>query len=154
MTAMTDFMENKFIDWFFRGQAIGITGATAAAGTGPANLYYGLFTSAPTDSSGGTEVSGGSYTRVGVASSAANMAATDAAGSTANPSAGNTGSTSNNAAITFPAMPAATVTHFGAFDALSGGHLLFFGPLTTPKVLGAGETPSFAIGAFTFQIDN
>lgn len=154
MAAMTNFMENRLIDWFFRGQAIGITGATAAAGTGPANLYYGLLTAAPSDSSGGTEVVGGSYARVGVASSAANMAATDGAGSTAATSAGTNGTTSNNAAITFPAMPAVTVTHFGAYDALSGGHLLFFGPLTAPKALSAGEAPSFPISAFTFQIDN
>ena len=31
MAAMTDFLENKLIDFLFRGQALGITGATAAA---------------------------------------------------------------------------------------------------------------------------
>lgn len=154
MAAMTDFLENKLIDWLFRAQAIGITGASAGAGTGPTTLYYGLFSASPNDAGGGTEVSGGSYARVGVTSSAANMAATDAPGSTANPSAGTSGTTSNNAAITFPAMPAVTVTHFGVFDALSGGHLLLQGALTTPKTLSAGEAPSFAVGAFTLQIDN
>ena len=47
MAAMSDFMENKLIDWLFRAQAIGITGASAAAGTGPSTLYVGLFTANP-----------------------------------------------------------------------------------------------------------
>ena len=41
MGSKSDFLENKLIDWFFRAQAIGITGASAAAGTGPATLYDG-----------------------------------------------------------------------------------------------------------------
>ena len=53
MAAMSDVLENKLIDWFFRGQAIGITGASAASGTGPTSLYVALLTAAPSDTGGG-----------------------------------------------------------------------------------------------------
>ena len=156
MAAMTDFLENKLIDWFFRAQAIGITGASAAAGTGPTSLYYGLFTAAPSDTGGGTEVSGGSYARVTVASSLANYAGTQSSGSTT-ASSGSGGLTSNNGTITFPAPSAnwGSVTHFGVFDASSGGNLLIHGALTVSKTINNGDAaPSFAAAAFTFQIDN
>ena len=56
MAAMTDYLENKLIDFLFRAQALGITGATAGAGTGPATLYVGLLTAAPSDSAAGTAI--------------------------------------------------------------------------------------------------
>ena len=156
MAAFTDFAENKLIDFLFRGQALGITGASAAAGTGPATLYLALFTAAPTDTGGGTEVSGGSYARVSVTSALANWAGTQAAASTT-ASSGTTGTTSNNAAVTFPAPTAAwgAVTSFGVFDAAAGGNLLIYGNLTTNKTVNNGDpAPSFSAAAFTFQIDN
>jgi len=156
MAAWSDFAENSLIDWFFRGQAIGITGASAGAGTGPANLYVGLYTTNPTDVGGGTEVSGGSYARVQVASSLANWAGTQSAGSSS-ASSGTGGTTSNNNAITFPTPSGnwGTVTGFGLFDAVSSGHLLVWGALTTNKTVNNGDpAPLFAAGALTFQIDN
>lgn len=155
MAAMTDYLENKLIDWFFRAQAIGITGATAAAGTGPANLYFGLLTAAPSDSSDGTEVSGGSYARVQVVSGTTTFANTQASGTGA--SSGTGGTTSNSSTITFPAPTGnwGSVTHFGVYDASSAGNLLIHGALTTAKTVNNGDAaPSFAAGAFTFQIDN
>lgn len=156
MAAMSDFLENKLIDWLMRGQAIGITGASAAAGTGPTNLYFGLLTAAPSDAGGGTEVTGGSYARVAVASTLANWAGTHGAGTTV-ASTGTTGTTSNNNAITFPAPTAnwGLVTHFGVYDASSGGNLLLWGALTVSKTINNGDAaPSFAAAAFSFQIDN
>ena len=156
MAAMSDFLENKLIDFLFRGQALGITGASAAAATGPTSLFYALLTAAPADAGGGTEVTGGSYARVAVASSLANYAGTQAAASIV-ASSGTTGTTSNNGTITFPAPTAnwGSVTHFGIYDATAAGNLLFWGALTTPKTVNNGDAaPSFAIGAFTLQIDN
>lgn len=156
MAAFSDFAENKIIDWLFRAQAIGITGATAAAGTGPATLYIGLLTATPTDSTGGTEVTGGSYARVAVTSSLANWAGTQAAASTT-ASTGTSGTTSNNAAITFPAPTAnwGTITGVGIYDAVSGGNLLIYSALTTSKTVNNGDAaPSFAAAALTFQLDN
>lgn len=156
MAALSDFLENKLIDFFFRAQALGVTGATAAAGTGPSTLYVALLTAAPSDAGGGTEVSGGSYARVAVTSSLANWAGTQAAASTT-ASSGTSGTTSNNSAITFPAPTAnwGVVTHVGVYDASTGGNLLFYSALTTSKTINNGDAaPSFAAAALTFQIDN
>ena len=134
MSAMSDYLENKLIDQLFRGQAAPTT----------TTLYVGLLTAAPSDSGGGTEVSGGSYARVAVTSSLANWAGTQTAGSTV-ASSGTGGQTSNNAAITFP-TPAATwgtVTHFGIYDASSGGNLLFWGALTISKTINQADTVTF-----------
>lgn len=156
MAAWSDFAENSLIDWFFRAQALGITGATAAAGTGPATLYVALFTAAPSDAGGGTEVTGGSYARVAVTSSLANWAGTQAAGSTT-ASTGTSGTTSNNGTITFPAPTAnwGVCTHVGVYDASTAGNLLFWSALTAPKTVNNGDAaPTFPAAALTFQIDN
>tara|TARA_R110000868_G_scaffold266060_1_gene524957 strand:- start:722 stop:1192 length:471 start_codon:yes stop_codon:yes gene_type:complete len=156
MAAMSDFLENKIIDWLFRGQAIGVTGASAAAGTGPTSVYVGLLTAAPSDTGGGTEVTGGSYARVTVASSLANWAGTQAAASTV-ASSGTTGTTSNNGSITFPAPTAnwGLITHFGIYDAVTTGNLLFYGALTTSKTVNSGDSaPLFSAAALSVQIDN
>lgn len=156
MAMLSDFMENKLIDWLFRAQAIGITGATAAAGTGPATLYVGLYTANPTDAAGGTEVTGGAYARVAVTSALTAWAGTQSAGSTV-ASSGTGGTTSNNAAITFPTPTAnwGTVTGFGIFDASTAGNLLIWGALTTNKTINNGDpAPSFAAAALSLQLDN
>lgn len=153
MAAFTDAFENKLIDWLLRGQTLGLATGT---GTGPTTTYIGLFTANPTDSTAGTEVSGGAYARVAVTSSLANWAGTQAAASTT-ASSGNTGTTSNNAAVTFPAPTGSwgVITGFGIFDAASGGNLLIYGALTTNKTVNNGDAaPSFAAAALTFQIDN
>lgn len=142
MAALSDYLENKLIDHILRGQAF----------TAPANVYVALFTAAPSDSGGGTEVSGGAYARVQVASTLENWAGTQSAGSTT-ASSGTGGQTSNNGAITFPAPSGAnwgTITHFGIFDASTGGNLLFHGALTASKSVNDGDSaPSFAAGALT-----
>lgn len=134
MSAMSDYLENKLIDQLFRGQT------APSSGT----LYIGLLTSAPSDAGGGTEVSGGSYARASVASSLANWAGTQAAGSTA-ASSGTGGATSNNGAISFPTPSATwgTVTHFGIYDASTGGNLLFWGALTISKTINQADTVTF-----------
>lgn len=154
MSAMSDVLENKFIDWFFRAQAFGITGASAGAGSGPTTLYVGLLTAAPSDAGGGTEVSGGSYARVAVTSSLANWAGTQSAGSTT-ASSGTGGQTSNNSAIAFPAPTAnwGSVTHFGIYDASSGGNLLIWGALAVAKTVNNGDAaPQFNAAALTITV--
>lgn len=146
MAAKTNYLENKLIDQIFRGQAFSF----------PATLYIALFTSTPSDTGGGTEVSGGSYARVGLACSLTNWAGTQSAGSTV-ASNGTGGTTSNNVAITFPTPTAAwgSITHFAIFDALSAGNMLFWGALNTPKTVNNGDpAPVFSAGALTYQEDN
>lgn len=146
MAALSNFLENKVIDQLFRGQAY----------TFPSTLYVGLFTAAPSDTGGGTEVSGGSYARVSVTASLANWAGTQAAGSTT-ASSGTSGTTSNNIAVTFPAPTAnwGSVTHVGIFDASTSGNLLIHGALTIPKTVNNGDSgPTFQASALSFQLDN
>lgn len=156
MSAQSDNFENKYIDWLFRGQALGLNGASAAAGSGPANLFISLKLAADSDSAQGAEVSGGSYARVQVASSLANWAGTQGAGTTA-VSSGTSGTTSNNNAITFPAPSAAwgQVVGYGIHDAATGGIELFYASLSTPKTINNGDpAPYFAPGSLTIQVDN
>lgn len=156
MAALTDIAENKLIDWLFRGQAFGLNGASAAAGSGPTSLYIGLFTTTPTDSSAGVEVSGGSYARVAVVSSLANWAGTQGAGTTV-ASSGTGGTTSNNNPVTFPAPSAnwGVITGVGIFDASAGGNLVAYAALTPNKTVNnADPAPYFPAASLSFQIDN
>ena len=144
--SLSNYLENKLVDAFLRGQAF----------TMPTTVYVALATTTGSDVACGTEVTGGSYARVAVTSSLANWAGTQSAGSTV-ASSGTGGTTSNNNAIAFPAPTAnwGSVTEFCVFDAASAGNLLFRAALTTPKTINNGDAaPSFAAGALTFQIDN
>lgn len=126
----SDFLENKILDH--------TTGKTSY--TMP-SVWVGLFTAAPSDAGGGTEVSGGSYARKSTAGADWNAAAS--------------GSTSNANAITFvtPTGSWGTATHFGLFDAATTGNLLWWGSLTTSKTIGSGDTASFAAGALVLTDD-
>lgn len=143
--ALTNTYENSMIDWLMRGQTL----------TPPTTGHVALFTACPTDSTAGTEVTGGSYARVSVAASLANWAGTQAAASTT-ASSGTGGTTSNNGVITYPAATADwnTVNCFGYMSASSGGTLIFYAALTSPRNITNGSTAAFAIGALTFQIDD
>lgn len=137
MSAMSDYMENKLVDQIFRGQAYSF----------PSTLYIGLLTTAPSDVGGGVEVSGGSYARQAIATSLANFAGTQSAGSTA-ASSGTGGATSNNVAITFPTPSAGwgTVVAFGIYDALTGGNLMFHATLNVAKTINQSDAVSFPAG--------
>lgn len=146
MTAMSNYLENKIVDHVLRGQNY----------TPPSTVYFALLTAAPSDTGGGTEVTGGAYARVAVTTSLANFAGTQSAGSTT-ASSGTGGTTSNNSTITFPAPTAnwGTVTHVAIYDASTSGNLLIYTALTTSKTINNGDTaPSFAAGQFTWQVDN
>lgn len=147
MSAKTDYLENKMIDWFFRGQAF----------TPPVTFYVGLFTSSPSDSAGGTEVSTSTtgYSRPSIAASLANFAGTQGAGSTV-ASSGTSGTTSNNVDIVFPQATAnwGTVVAFGLFDAPSGGNLLWWGSLTVSRPVYSGDIPKILAGSLSLQEDN
>ena len=141
----SDYLANNLIDFIFRGQAFSF----------PATLYEAIFTAAPNNAGGGTEVSGGSYARVAIAASLANLAGTQGAG-TVVASTGTTGKTSNNAAITFPSPTASwgALTHCAEYDASTVGNLLFWAPLNTPRTVASGATaPVFAAASrsITFQ---
>jgi len=143
--ASSNYQQNKVLDWFFRGQTF----------TAPSTIYIALATTNGTAAACGTEVSGGSYARVGVTSSLTSWAGTQGAGTTT-ASTGTSGQTSNNATITFPAPTAAwgTITSFCAYDASVSGNLLFQAALTTSKTVNSGDAaPSFAVSALTYTLN-
>jgi hypothetical protein len=156
MSANTDPFENKLIDFLFRGQALGLANATAAAGTGPSTHYVGLIGAAGSDAAVGTELSGNGYARVAVAANLTNWAGTQAAGSTA-VSSGSSGTTSNNVAITFPTPTGnwGQAVEWGIFDSPTGGTEIIRAALGASKTINAGDpAPYFPPGSLSYQLDN
>lgn len=146
MAAMSDYLENKLVDHLFRGITF----------SAPANMHIGLLTASPDDTGGGTEVSGGDYARVEYDPSYSNWKGTDNE-VTNIPSAGNSGSTSNAGAITFPAPVDdwGHITHFAIYDASTSGNLMFWGALSIPKTVNDGDAaPSFGASSLSIQLDN
>jgi len=108
--------------------------------------------------SGLAEVSGGSYARIALAQSLANMSGTQGAGSTS-ASSGTSGQTSNNNSATFAAPSgnwAASPTAIGLVELLDlAGNLIWWIPLTVPQqVLNGAPAPSYAAGSLAFIVDN
>lgn len=142
---MSNWLENKIIDWLLRGQSY----------TPPTTVYIALFSSSPSDPTGGTEVSGNNYARASVASNMTNWAGTSAPGNTF-ASSGSDGTTSNNAAIGFntPSGSWGVVSYFGLYDQASGGNLLFWGALNGSKTVFSGDAVSVGVGLLQIQIDD
>lgn len=146
--ALTDYAENKLIDYLMRGQASGA----------PSTWYVALYTACPTDSTAGTEVTNANgYARVSVGANALTNWAATQGGTTA--SSGTTGTTSNLAAINFATVVTSswgTVNCYGLLDSGThgAGNLWVYSSITVPPTLTVGATASFAIGTLTFQLDN
>lgn len=144
--ALTDYYENKQVDWLIRGQTF----------TPPATHYLALGTNVCSDSGTPTEPVGNAYARVGVAASLANWAGTQSAGSTT-ASSGTSGTTSNNIAATWTAStgPWNTLQSVWFMDAATAGNALVCINLTASlNVSGAGFTVSFPAAALSVQVDN
>lgn len=114
--------------------------------TPPATLYVGLSSTTPTDAGTGFTEPAGSYARV--ATTGADWSAASATAPAVK---------TNAVELTFPTATtdwsaAANLTHFGLFDAASGGALLVWGALTTPKPVRAGDLARFAAGALVLQL--
>jgi hypothetical protein len=123
MAALSNHAEKLLLDWLM----------TTGSATRPTVWYVALYTAAPSDSGGGTEVSGNGYARQSVTFNAATSVA---------------GTTDNSNAVTFTASGGnwGTITHIGIFDALTTGNLLWHGSMTASKTIADGDTLEFAIG--------
>jgi hypothetical protein len=111
--SFSNYLETKVLDHVFGGTAY----------TAPGTLYVALYTAAPGETGGGTEVSGTSYARQSVAFT----------------TSGDT--TSNSAAVEFPTAGSnwGTVTHVGVFDASSSGNLMCYAALSSSKTIDSGD---------------
>ena len=123
MAGFSDYLEDKVLDHVFGGNAY----------TAPATLYVALYTVAPTDTGGGTEVTGGSYARQTGAFTVSGTNPTQA---------------SNSSAIEYPTATGnyGTVVAVGIFDASSSGNLLAYANLTASKVVSTGDVFRFNTG--------
>lgn len=133
MSAFSDYLENELLDHILKGLTY----------TAPTSVWIALYTAAPSDAGGGTEVTGGSYARFEVDFSTYNFTAASG------------GATSNNEDWEFPTATGSwgTVSHFGIFDAVSGGNLLFHAALTTPRAVATDETIRFKAGDLDVSLD-
>ena len=121
MSALSDYAENELLDHLLG------TGAY----TMPTTVYVGLSTGSFNDDNSGTELTGNNYSRQSISFGAASS-----------------GTASNDAAVEFSAATGSwgSVSHFGLFDASSGGNLLIHGALTASKTIETGDILKIAIG--------
>lgn len=143
--SMTDVWEKKFLDLIFRNTG---ASATAPMGLDTTNVWIALFTVAPTDSTTGTEVTGGTYARVAVVRTGAGW----------NAATGVLALTDNTNIITFATATAnwGTVVAFGICSSLAGAlstDLIYWGDLTISKTISNGDTATFAAGAIDITQD-
>lgn len=108
--------------------------------TPPANVYLALYNANPSSTGGGTEVAGNNYARALVANNASEWpAAVNGQKSNANPQF-------------FPAAVTpgwGYITAAAIFDASTGGNLLYYGTLTSARLISDGDTAQFPAGAIS-----
>lgn len=125
--SFTNYLENKVLGHVFGGVPY----------TAP-SLYIGLFTAAPGETGGGTEVSGNAYVRKAVTCSVTGNVA------------------SNSATVEWPTATGTgwgTLTHLAIFDAASAGNMLAYAPLTFARDILAGDVFRIPTGNLTIDLD-
>jgi hypothetical protein len=136
MSAASDYLENKVLDHVL----------TATAFAQPTNRRLALFTNTSGNAAANLEAgvltdeisaSGTGYSRQAVTFAAAVQ-----------------GTSATNATVTFPAATAnwGTVTHVAVMDATTGGNVLFWGAVTTPKTIETGDTFQVSSGNLTISL--
>jgi len=136
MSAASDYLENKVLDHVL----------TATSYTPPATRFLGLFRNVSGNAAANLEegtltdevtTSGSAYVRKAVTFAAASG-----------------GTSATNATVTFDAATAnwGTITHVAVMDAVSGGNVLFWGAVTTPKTIETGDTFQVSSGNLTISL--
>ena len=110
---------------------------TASSATRPTAWYIGLFTAAPNDTGGGTEVSGTGYVREAVTFTVT--------GDTA----------SNSAAVEWPVAGGSwgTITDLAIFDAVTAGNMIGYATLTAAKTIATGDVFRIPLGDLDVTLD-
>jgi hypothetical protein len=118
MSSFNDYTENLVLTFLF----------TTSTATRPTVWYVGLFTAAPSDTGGGTEVTGNAYARKVTGTMTVSGTSPTAA--------------TNNAAIEFAAASGGNwgvVGWAAIFDASTSGNMLAWAPLTTSRTINDGD---------------
>jgi hypothetical protein len=125
--SLSNIFETTTLNWLF----------TATSVTRPTAWYIALYTVAPTDGGGGTEISGNAYVREAVAMSVTGDNAT------------------NTGAIEWPTATGTwgTIVAVGVFDALSAGNLIAYGNLTVSKTITSGDVFRIPAGDLDITMD-
>lgn len=138
MSSFSDYLENKLLDEVF-----GKTDFVA-----PTTLYARLYTVAPTDAGGGTEVSTGVWT---------NYAPVAITNNTTNFPNASAGAKSNGAIIDFGTATisgtAPVVVAIALWDASSAGNMICWATLTANKTIDNADAVSVAIGDLDITLD-
>jgi hypothetical protein len=110
---------------------------TTGSATRPTAWYVGLFTAAPSDTGGGTEVSGNAYVREAVTFTVSGDLAT------------------NGSAIEWPTATGnwGSITHVAVFDAATSGTMLLHGALATAKTISTGDVLRIPAGDLDITLD-
>lgn len=108
--------------------------------TRPTEFHIGLFTAAPGEAGGGTEVTGGSYVRRPVTFAVSGTAPTLA---------------QNPTAVEWPTATAnwGVITHVAVFDASSGGNMIDYAMLDSSKEILNGDVFRIPVNSYKIEID-
>jgi len=125
-------LEHAILNHFFRNEPV----------TMPPALFLALYISDPTDDDIGTEIAGGAYARQPITFSAPQQI-------------NGRGQIANDTQILFPTATDnwGTVSHWGVRDAATGGNLLTYAPVPTPKLIESGDEAKFNADAITISVD-
>jgi len=135
MPGLSDYAEAACLNALLRGIAPSVPNVSA--------LRLALFTADPTDAGLATEVTGSWYARQPTQSWSAPAPA------------GASQACTNQSAVTFNSVSGAavTITHVGVYDASTGGNMLFYNAMPSPKTLQIGDVLSFAVGSLVASLD-
>lgn len=127
MSSFTNYLEDAVLNHVFRNVAL----------SSPATVYAALFSVAPGEAGGGTELVGNGYTRKAITFGA--------------PSSGQV---ANSVAVDFDPVTGSSWTVVGVaiFDASSNGNMLAYKAIGS-QTINVGDQARFAIGALTVSLD-
>ena len=136
MANFSNHLENAIVGW--------LNGTTMPAATG--SLWVALYTGALDQSNAATNLIGFTTPRKEVSE----WTVTTATGTSDSLDASITNA--NEIVMTTSSTVAATASHFGVFNALTGGELLFHGQLTGSVPIAISDNVKFAPGAITLTV--
>lgn len=127
MSDFSNYLEDAVLNHVFGGDAY----------TSPSSVYLALYTTAPTDAGGGTQVSGNGYARQEITFDAADS-----------------GEVTSTSPVSFTASGGSfgTIVAVGVFDASTGGNLLAWKAIT-PVTINDTDTLTFPAGDITVSLD-
>lgn len=134
MAQASNYLEEKFLTGLLGGSNVTFSGKP----------YIALMKTAPSDSGGGTEVTGTNYSRVQVGGNGQGDF-----------TVGSTGTATNSSAFTFTDAGSdwGTVTHIALYDSATGGNLLLYATLNASANIQNGDIFKIPASGFTITMD-